>query len=65
MRLPDAAKPNSPEAVIPALAPYLSARKIELFTCKSPSLLLIAVGSSVLRTRLGGFGLWAKYDPTR
>jgi hypothetical protein len=56
MRLPDAASQTPPKQ-IPALAPYLSARKIKPVPCKSPSLLLIAVGSSVLRTRLGGLGL--------
>jgi hypothetical protein len=49
----------------PALLALLSARKIKLITCKSPSLLLTAVGSTVRGTRQGGLGMWANQDPTR
>jgi hypothetical protein len=39
--------------------------KIERATCKSPSLLFVAVGVSVPTTRLGVLGMWANLDPTR
>jgi hypothetical protein len=55
----------TPTGLVQLFFPYLSTRKIKRFTCKSPSLLLIAVGSRVLRTRLGGLGMWANQDPTR
>jgi hypothetical protein len=47
-------KPNSPVARIPALAPYLSARKIKLITRKCASLLSPGVRSSVGKLDGGG-----------
>jgi hypothetical protein len=53
MRLPDAAKPNSPKQDLPPWRLTFPLEQIKPVPCKSPSLLFVAVGVSVPTTRMG------------